>query len=130
MAVRKDKTKPWLNLCVHQGPNPAESQHKVGKTTGKLAIQAACSSWDTLCEHRDTCVPTCSRRNPFSWHRDQAQPPCCFLPFPTTLSIRTLVIDKKHVVRMAPSTSLLPRRLKYQKDPNSDQLLWLFGSKI
>lgn len=45
-------------------------------------------------------------------------------------SIRTLVIDKKHVVRMAPSTSLLPRRLKYQKDPNSAQLLWLFGSKI
>lgn len=48
MAVRKDKTRPWLNFCVHQEPNPVESQHEVRKTTGKLAIQAACSSWDSV----------------------------------------------------------------------------------
>lgn len=46
---------------------------------------------------------------------------CCFIPFPTTLSIR--ILDKKYVVRMALSTSLLPRRIKYKKDPNSAQLL-------
>lgn len=76
MAVRKDKTmaKP---LCASGGQILLNPSTKWEKQLEKVALQPACSSWDTFSKQRDTW-------NPFSWLWDQAWPPCCFLPFPTT----------------------------------------------
>lgn len=53
MALKKDETmaKP---LCASGGQILLNLSMKLEKKTGKVSLQAACSSWDTLCEHRET----------------------------------------------------------------------------